>query len=37
MSSVPAEPMPSIGDPTDQPARPYRVLARTYRPQRLSN
>ena len=36
MSSVPAEPMPSIGDPTDQPARPYRVLARTYRPQRLS-
>jgi DNA polymerase-3 subunit gamma/tau len=28
--------MPSIGGSTDQPARPYRVLARTYRPQRLS-
>jgi DNA polymerase-3 subunit gamma/tau len=25
-----------IGGSTDQPARPYRVLARTYRPQRLS-
>ena len=36
MPSVPAEPMPSIGGSTDQPARPYRVLARTYRPQRLS-
>jgi DNA polymerase-3 subunit gamma/tau len=28
--------MPSPGRSTDQPARPYRVLARTYRPQRLS-
>jgi DNA polymerase-3 subunit gamma/tau len=28
--------MPSLGASTDQPARPYRVLARTYRPQRLS-
>jgi len=36
MPSMPAEPMPSLGGPTDQPARPYRVLARTYRPQRLS-
>jgi DNA polymerase III subunit gamma/tau len=36
MPSMPAEPMPSLGGSTDQPARPYRVLARTYRPQRLS-
>ena len=36
MPSMPAEPMPSIGGSTEQPARPYRVLARTYRPQRLS-
>ena len=36
MPSMPAEPMPSIGGSTDQPVRPYRVLARTYRPQRLS-
>ena len=36
MPSVPAESMPSIGGSTEQPARPYRVLARTYRPQRLS-
>jgi DNA polymerase-3 subunit gamma/tau len=28
--------MPSLGGSTDQPAHPYRVLARTYRPQRLS-
>jgi DNA polymerase-3 subunit gamma/tau len=28
--------MPSPGGSTDQAARPYRVLARTYRPQRLS-
>ena len=36
MPSVPAESMASIGGSTEQPARPYRVLARTYRPQRLS-
>jgi DNA polymerase III subunit gamma/tau len=36
MPSMPAEPMPSLGRSTDQPARPYRVLARTHRPQRLS-
>jgi DNA polymerase III subunit gamma/tau len=36
MPSMPAEPMPSLGGSTDQPARPYRVLARTHRPQRLS-
>ena len=36
MPSMPAEPMPSLGGSTDQPARPYRVLARTCRPQRLS-
>jgi DNA polymerase-3 subunit gamma/tau len=36
MPSMPAEPMPSTGGSTDQPVRPYRVLARTYRPQRFS-
>jgi DNA polymerase III subunit gamma/tau len=36
MPSMPAEPVLNLGGPTDQPARPYRVLARTYRPQRLS-
>jgi DNA polymerase III subunit gamma/tau len=36
MPSMPAEPMPSLGRSTDQHARPYRVLARTHRPQRLS-
>jgi DNA polymerase III subunit gamma/tau len=36
MPSMPAESLPGLGGPTDQPARPYRVLARTYRPQRLS-
>ncbi|HZA66627.1 MAG TPA: DNA polymerase III subunit gamma/tau, partial [Geminicoccaceae bacterium] len=34
---MPAEPAPSLGRWTAEPtARPYRVLARTYRPQRLS-
>jgi DNA polymerase-3 subunit gamma/tau len=34
---MPAEPAPSLGRLTAEPtARPYRVLARTYRPQRLS-
>ena len=37
MPSMPAEPAPSLGRLTAEPtARPYRVLARTYRPQRLS-
>jgi DNA polymerase-3 subunit gamma/tau len=37
MPSMTAEDALSPGDPVDhQPARPYRVLARTYRPQRLS-
>ena len=36
MPSMPAELVPSSGSLIDQPARPYRVLARTYRPQRFS-
>jgi DNA polymerase III subunit gamma/tau len=37
MPSMPAEPAPSLGRSTAEPtARSYRVLARTYRPQRLS-
>jgi DNA polymerase III subunit gamma/tau len=37
MSGMPAEEVPGPDGSTDrQPARPYRVLARTYRPQRLS-
>jgi DNA polymerase III subunit gamma/tau len=33
---MPAELVPSSGSLIDPPARPYRVLARTYRPQRFS-
>jgi DNA polymerase-3 subunit gamma/tau len=33
---MPTELVPSSGSLIDQPARPYRVLARTYRPQRFS-
>jgi DNA polymerase-3 subunit gamma/tau len=33
---MPAELVPSPDSPIAQPARPYRVLARTYRPQRFS-
>jgi DNA polymerase-3 subunit gamma/tau len=36
MPSMIADDAPSHGGSTDQPARPYRVLARTHRPQRLS-
>ena len=36
MPSMPAELVPSCDSPIEQPARPYRVLARTYRPQRFS-
>ncbi len=36
MPSMPAEPVLNLGGPTGQPARHYRVLARTYRPQRFS-
>jgi DNA polymerase III subunit gamma/tau len=36
MPSMPAELVPSSGSLIDQPVRPYRVLARTYRPQRFS-
>jgi DNA polymerase III subunit gamma/tau len=37
MPSMPAEPAPSLGRSTAEPtARSYRVLARTYRPQRSS-
>jgi len=36
MPSMIADDAPSHGGSTDQPARSYRVLARTHRPQRLS-
>jgi DNA polymerase-3 subunit gamma/tau len=36
MPTMIADDAPSHGGSTDQPARPYRVLARTHRPQRLS-
>jgi DNA polymerase III subunit gamma/tau len=36
MPSMPAEPAPSLNLTEPRSARPYRVLARTYRPQRLS-
>jgi DNA polymerase III subunit gamma/tau len=37
MPGMPAEDVPGLGGSTDQqPARAYRVLARTHRPQRLS-
>ena len=36
MPSMIPDDAPSHGRPTDQAARPYRVLARTHRPQRLS-
>ena len=36
MPRMPAELVPGFGSLIDQPTRPYRVLARTYRPQRFS-